>query len=116
MPPVFMHSSTMITRAVFFTLSLIVFMSKGFSEMRSITCAPGRAQAHCRYAQYNAPPRNLLAITGAAYALLHQSAMQVHIYLLHNLTCVTHWRRRGPTVLACSMLSLLQLLHGGKIT
>ena len=43
MPPVFMHSSTMITRDVFFTLSLIVFMSNGFSEMRSITCAPARA-------------------------------------------------------------------------
>ena len=45
MPPVFMHSSTMITRLVFFTLLLMVAMSKGFREIRSITCAQQRLMA-----------------------------------------------------------------------
>jgi hypothetical protein len=37
MPPVFMHSSTMIARRHFFTDAVIVAMSKGLSEMRSTT-------------------------------------------------------------------------------
>lgn len=38
MPPVFMHSSTMMALRVFFTLLLIVSMSKGFRLIRSTTC------------------------------------------------------------------------------
>ena len=38
MPPVFMHSSTMITRRVLRTLAVIASMSKGFRLIRSITC------------------------------------------------------------------------------
>ena len=38
MPPVFMHSSTMMTRLVFCTLLVMASMSKGFRLMRSITC------------------------------------------------------------------------------
>ena len=38
MPPVFMHSSTMIQFRVFLMLLLMVSMSKGFRLIRSITC------------------------------------------------------------------------------
>ena len=38
MPPVFMHSSTMMTRFVFCTLVVMASMSKGFRLIRSITC------------------------------------------------------------------------------
>lgn len=38
MPPVFMHSSTMMALRVFFTLLLMVSMSKGFRLIRSTTC------------------------------------------------------------------------------
>lgn len=41
MPPVFMHSSTMMTRLVLCTLLVIASMSKGFRLMRSITCSNG---------------------------------------------------------------------------
>ena len=39
MPPVFMHSSTMITCFVFITLLLMVSMSNGLRLIRSMTCA-----------------------------------------------------------------------------
>ena len=38
MPPVFMHSSTMIQFRVFLMLLLMVSMSNGFRLIRSITC------------------------------------------------------------------------------
>ena len=38
MPPVFMHSSTMMTRRVLRTLRVMASMSKGFKLIRSITC------------------------------------------------------------------------------
>ena len=40
MPPVFMHSSTMMACRVFLMLLLMVSMSKGFKLIRSMTCAP----------------------------------------------------------------------------
>ena len=47
-PPVFMHSSTMMQFRVFLMLLLMVSMSKGFRLIRSITCAVDALRAAYR--------------------------------------------------------------------
>lgn len=60
MPPVFMHSSTISTRRVFFTDAAIVAMSKGFRLMRSMTCDEGRGGRSFLLATYTYTYKYLL--------------------------------------------------------